>query len=870
MDGQNIGPYKIIERLGAGGMGEVYRARDERLHRDVAIKRLPEHAASDPVQRRNLLREARSAARVLHQNVAVLHDVVEDGDQLYLVMELVQGQTLRKRLVRAITLDAILDIAVQCCEGLAAAHREGIVHGDIKPDNVMVGDDGTVKILDFGVASITEVINENAETQTALASGDRSAAGGTVPFMAPEVLLGNDFDHRADIFSLGVTLYSMLTGAHPFAASTGAGTIDRILHQQPVPAAQLNPLVPDQLQPVLEKMLAKDPDERYASVEDLLVDLRAVRRGVTSPEVRAKVSSPAPASPARTNRWWLVVGVSVAASVALVALWQLRPSAGVAAPSVPARFDATDWVIAVLPAVVDDADTDTEVRALKDGLAATLTSKLTQMSRAHSLQVIPMSLIRAREVDSFGEARKELGVTLAIDFHLRRVGDRLRVNVNLIDTVAERQLDAATIDGSMADPIDLEEQVAVRALRMLRIELLPMEQGLLQAGTDEPRAHGYYLRAKGYSQEYAELQSIEAAANLLEQALRVDPDYAQAHAALGEAFWNRYRLTDEAVWVGRAAAECRTAVELAPDDGAGYRCLGTVYNGTGRAEEAAAELEIAKRLDPTNDATYIALGSAYQNQGKLDLAEATYEEAVALRAHYWGGYSWLGTFYLRQGRLAEAIDNLQQVVLLAPDSYRGYSNLGIAYYFDEDWTQARRAFERALELNPEYKSAISNLGTLFFYEGNYAASAGMFERAVASATGDYLMWGNLADAYYWADGQRDQAAAAFRHALELADERLAVNPNDGVLNANVARYYAMLGAAESAATYLGRALEQAASENEVLHAAAQIHEILGERDRALDYLRQAVAAGYQRAEIEVDPVFVELRRDGRYSDIMSD
>jgi len=183
MDGQNIGPYKVIEQLGAGGMGEVYRARDKRLHRDVAIKRLPEHAAADPVRRRNLLREARSAARISHQNVAVLHDVVEDGDQLYLVMELVQGQTLR--------LDAILDITMQCCKGLVAAHNEGVVHGDIKPDNIMVGADGSVKILDFGVASMTEAINEDTATQTELVSSSGGPTGGTVPFMAPEVLLNS-------------------------------------------------------------------------------------------------------------------------------------------------------------------------------------------------------------------------------------------------------------------------------------------------------------------------------------------------------------------------------------------------------------------------------------------------------------------------------------------------------------------------------------------------------------------------------------------------------------------------------------------------------------------------------------------------------
>jgi serine/threonine-protein kinase len=869
--------------LGAGGMGEVFRARDDRLRRDVAIKRLPARTAADPESRRDLLREARSAARISHQNVAVLHDVIEEGDDLYLVMELVEGETLRRRLERAITLDAILDIAAQCCQGLSAAHREGVVHGDIKPDNIMVGSDGTVKILDFGVASIAEPIRDDDATQTALATGPGGGAAGTVPFMAPEVLLGNEFDRRADIFSLGITLYSMLTGAHPFAANTGAGTVDKILNQHPIPVLQLNPRVPAQLLPVLEKMLSKAPEERYATADDLLVDLRTVRNRVTRPggppsapangvdgAVSGGPPSALPAAPAagaavRPQRLGLAAGVLAIAVVAVLA-WQLWPMAEVAPPVAASRFDATDWVIAVLPSDMDSADADPEMVALKEGLAATLTSKLTQLSRAHSLQVIPMSAVRARNIVGYAAARKELGVTLVVDFHMRIVGETLRVNVNLIDTAAERQLDATTIDGAVDDPITLEEQVAIRALRMLRLELAPMEQSLLAAGTDEPRAHGYFLRAMGYLQE-TDTESIDAAVNLLEQALRVDPDYASAHAALGEAFWHRYRRTDGTAWVARAAEECDAAIALNPDDGAGYRCLGTVYTGTGRAAEGAAELEHAKQLDPTDDTTYLALGNAYLSDGRIDLAEATYEEAIALRPHYWGGYNWLGVFYLREGRLAEAIDNLEQVVLLAPDSYRGFSNLGVAFYRAEDWTQARRAFERALELNPEYNSALSNIGTLYFFEGDYSASAGMYERAIEFAADDYLMWGNLGDAYFWSGAERAQVLAAFQRAIELADAQLQVNPADGGLHADVARYAAMIDADARARTHLARAMELAGDDADVLHTAAQASEMLGDREAALEYLRRAMAGGYQRAEIDMNPIFGDLREDARYADI---
>lgn len=859
--GRTIGRFEVKERLGAGGMGEVYRAHDPQLQRQVAIKQLPAEVARDDALRRQLLREARSAARIVNQRVAALYDVLEETDELFLVMEYVKGTTLRARLGDALSPHDFLDLAVQCTEGLAAAHHEGIVHGDIKPENIMIVPSGDVKLLDFGVSRWSG----SSGDATSVTTGAGGEVAGTLSYMPPELLMGRRSDHHADLFSLGVVFHEMLAGRHPFRAETPMATSDRILHEAQAPLALVNPRVSPALQSVVDKMLAKNPEARYATADDLLVDLRHLRSELTHSAIHPS-ALPRP-RPAERSPWRLLAAVAFVAVLATAA-WLGRgllpgpPTGSNILPAEAATFDASDWIIAVIAASGADA-ADPEIAAINDGLASTLTTRLTQLTRSHNLQVIPTSALRERGVDGLESARRELGVTLVLNFESRRIGDRVRINVNLVDTEALRQIDADTVDGSIEDLIALEEQVSLRALRILRVELLPMDGDLLAAGTDQPRAYAFYLRGQGYLEDRNDPANADLAIDLFEQALRVDPEYARAHAVLGRAFWLKYELTEDPAWVDRASAACRDAIALDDLAAPGHTCLGVLLNGTGRYEEAIAELEQSRRIEPTDDAVYIELGKAYLGAGQVDRAEATYEEAIAVRPHYWAGYSWLGVFYYRQGRTGEAIAAWEQSALLAPDSYRSFSNLGAAYFRAERWPDARRAFERALELNPEYSRAYGNLGVLYFYEARYDAAEPMFQRAVQAQPGNYLAHGNLADLYYWAPGKRDRAEAAYRHAIALAQQDLAVNPNDAIVHQMVARYYAMVGDEDAAHASTKTALDLAPSDVDVMQGAAQVHAVLGDNARALEYLLMAIEAGYSRAEIRVDPIFAELRQDAR-------
>ena len=451
----------------------------------------------------------------------------------------------------------------------------------------------------------------------------------------------------------------------------------------------------------------------------------------------------------------------------------------------------------------------------------------------------------------------------------RRVGDRdLRVTATLVDGGAQRQLGADTIDGTLDDLIEFEERVAQQVLGMLQVELEPIDRQALSAGTSNPAAYALFLRGQGLLADYDDPDNIESAADFFQQALRLDPTYADAHAALGTAFQRRFTDTREPVWIDRASQQCRRAQELDDQAALAHVCLGELYNSTGEPEIAIAELSRALALDPTIDVAYIELGKAYQELNKPELAEETYRDAIMTRPHYWAGHQWLGIFLLRRGRLDEAIVSLGEVVRLAPASYSGYRNLGTAHYFAENSDEARRLFERALSIRPDDERSLSNLATLYFFERRYADAARTFERAAELDDKNHLRWGNLADAYYWLPGARDRAADTYRRAIALGEAQLRINPRDVDALIDLAFYNAMLEQRDNAIAHIEKALALEASEGYVLLQAAKVYHRLGDDDTALHHLQAAVAAGYTVVEIRAAPVFDDLAGDPRFEALL--
>ncbi len=860
MIGQTVSHYKILEKLGSGGMGEVFLAEDTSLRRRVALKFLPPDKQQSETAHNRFLHEARSAATLEHANICTIHEVGAIGDKDFIVMEYVDGQTLQKRLAESpLPVADALQIALEVAEAIEEAHDKGIIHRDLKPANIMLTRKGRAKVMDFGLAKhliYPDQVDSKAETLTITNYED--TPGGTLAYMSPEQLRGESVDFRSDIFSLGVVFYEILTRLHPFRASTAIVTSDRILHEAPVPVGKLNPEVPADIERLIQRMLAKDPAERPAGMREIIDGLRAAL-----PPAYAAWHEPGGALQLLRRRWKLILAVCGIGLLLLAAgFFVLRPTVRKdIAGSVPARMH-----LAVLPFTAINATG--EAAAFSRGLTETLNARLTRVTERHSLQVVPASDIRAQDIRTPDQARRELGVNLVLEGSFQWAGDMLRVTYVLLDMITHRQLRADTITAAAADPFAIEDMVVASVLNNLDVELRPAEKNALAArGTQQPSAYDYYLRARGYLQEYQKPESIRSAIDVLQRALELDPKYGLAYAGLGEAQWLQYKQTRDAKWVEEALASCRRAVVLDADLAGGHSCLGTVFTGTGQYEQSVREFQRAVALDPTSDDAHRGLASAYEKLGMLSDAERTFRRAIDLRPQYWAGYNWLGAFYAGQGRYGEAGRQFVQVTKLAPDSFVGFANLGGIYLLDGRYAEATLMLERSVALRPT-SQAYSNLGTACFFQRKFDEAARAYQGATELDPKEWLLWGNLGDAYHMTSDKRDRAAEAYRQGLALGELQLKVNPRDVTLLGYMAYYHAMLGEKEKARECSRQALALNPGNPELLFNLGLACSQMGETVQALDYLKRALAAGYSRPTVRDTPLLDGLRAKSEFQKLL--
>lgn len=835
----------------------MYRAQDLRLMRSVAIKRLSPQLSTDPVYHTRFLKEGQRASALNDPHIAGVYDVIEENNELYLVMEYIEGATLRRRLGQPLAISEFLDIGIQCADALQVAHQKGIVHGDVKPENIMLTSMGQVKMLDFGVAR--KVINpESPETASMMTMRDTIA--GTPAYMAPEAMLAKPIDGRADLFSLGVVFYEMLGGKNPFRTDTFLGTSMRVLNETPPPIGEVNPAVPAELERLIERLLAKDPANRYPSAADLSTELRHfAEAGIKAPRwPRLRLWR-------RRYQYWALGAAAVAALAVVLGLGVHAGFINYAPkPAAPAR--AAVEQVAVLP--FQTIGGDGRLNAFADGLADTLTGKLTQLTARPSLQVYPASEVRSHDVTTVDQAQKEFGVNMVLTGSLEESGDLVRVTAVLIDAKSRQQVNSATITASMADAFGVEDQVVASAVRMLGIEPQDKERAALtEHGTDQSGAYDDYLEGIGYARQFQKPENLELAMVSFNRALKKDPKYGLAYAGLGEVYWREYEHTSDRSWVERSRAACTKAASLGNGGAEAHNCLGLLENGTGNYKGAAREFEEALKIEPTSDRGYIGLAQAQEHLGKLEEAEKTYQKAIALRPNYGPAYNWLGTFYFNRGRYDDAMRMFRAMVDLTPDAFLGYSNLGGDYVMEGHYAEAIEPLKTSIGIRPTYE-AYSNLGTAYYGLGRYAEAAGTYEQAAQLNSQQYDVWGNLGDAYYWAPGERARSAPAYKKAIELAKEQLAVNPSQPILLSYVATYEAMLGDRRAALSSLGQAFRPAPKDPELMYNGALVYEQLGEKDQALDWLAKAVAAGYPTTGLHDMPNFSSLQNDARFQKIL--
>ena len=853
--GTTIGRFAISKRLGAGGMGQVYGAEDTTLKRFVAIKRMAPQSNSSTADRKRLLKEAQRASALNHPNVGAIHDVIEHAGELWLVMEYVEGETLRQRLTRPIPADEFFAIAIQCCEGLQAAHEKGIIHGDIKPENIMLTPGNRVKILDFGVARRAWNSNPDDATKT---METMTASGGTPAYMAPEVLLQRPDDGRSDLFSLGLVFYEMLGGEQPFKTNSLATTIARIVHTEPPSLAN----VPGPLAAVISHALAKDPNLRYPTAAALLDDLRRVQQGGKPKRT--------PSSPGQFHQYRALAAL-VIALVVLAALVAYRPvqrlfrvsTANNAAS--PAGGLPQTKILAVLP--FSAANTDPKLGALGQGLVESVAGKLGKLSEDRAFEVVTPRALQEKKISSLPDAARMFGANLGLAIALEpQSAELLKVTYTLLSPQSGTALSGGALTVPTGDAFSVEQIISEGTVRLLHLQLRPEEQAALKYhGTDQATAYEYYLQAEGYLLDASKAENRDNAELMARESLKLDPNFGMAKAALGEAEWLKYTETKQKQWIAPAQAACNEAIKLGNSGAAGHVCLARIDDGTGHYAEAVAEYQLALGLEPSNEDAAVHLAGAYAHDGKITEAENAYQQAIQAHPNSRLAYNLFGVFYRERNEYDKALQMFGKVIQIAPDWYGTYVNIGAIYNDMGQYDKAIDPLKKSISIRASYPGYV-NLGMAYAGLRQWAEAVHAYQEAIKIDPQSYVTWGNLGGALYYG-GQKAQSVAPHRKAVELAGNELKVNPRDPLVLSSLAGYYSMLDDRQHALEYLKQALEYGRNDKEILLDAAGVYNQLGDTGLAIEWLGKAVQAGYTSDRIRSDPEFDNLANTAGYQQL---
>lgn len=857
MLGRKILHYKIIEKLGEGGMGVVYKAEDLKLKRNVAIKFLPSYIAQNEEDRSRFRLEAQAAASLNHPNITQIYSIEELDGEIFIVMEFIEGNELKSKTDSPYNIEQTIKIAINICSGLSAAHNKGIIHRDIKSGNIMCSEDGKVKIMDFGLAKV----QGNADITR------KGTTLGTTSYMSPEHFRGGEVDQRSDIWALGILLYEMLTGKMPFSGAYEQAVIYSILNEEPEAIIGLNEAVPLELKEIVDKCLKKNPDERYETAEELREDLENLFSGKTAGKnVKQKIDLYQKLHSGFKSK--ISYGIGAAFSIMLLTYFFILPKSNFISDYLFEKAALEKQSLLILP--FTNIGSDPKNQAYCDGLLETLTSKLTEIESIHSsLMVVPSSEVRRYAVASPGEAQKSFGVNLAVTGSLQLFDNITRLTLNLVDTKSMRQINSSVIDVNASDFIALQDNSVLNLLKMLELEINKEAEDLIKEGsTEKPGAYDFYLQGLGYLQRYEKEENLDFAEELFYSAIEEDSLYALAYGALGETYWRKYELLKDVTYISLAELLCKKAFNIDPNLAQANRTLGMIGIGTGEFVSAIQYFEKAIEIEPKNAYSYGGLAKAYESMNLLDQAEETYKRAIKLKPGYWAGYNDLGVFYFSHNQLQKAIKEFTRVTILTPDNYKGYNNLGGVYYRQEEWLKAREMFEKSFAINRSY-SVASNLGTLYYLEGNFEEAINKYNLAIELNDRDYTMWGNLGSALYWSNSERGAAEKAFKRAIRLAEKKIEINPDDPEVLSHLGGYYSMLGEKDLTIRYLKKAIKLAPDNSEVMYLSAASYERIGNREEAVKWLKRSIDNGYSRAEIFLQPEFQALLGDKRFQTTFS-
>jgi eukaryotic-like serine/threonine-protein kinase len=718
--GETVAHYRILSLLGKGGMGQVYLAEDTKLDRHVALKVLPPEVAADTDRMRRFVTEAKSASAVRHANVAHIYDVGQENGIHFIAMEFIEGETLADRLQKTEPpLSFVLETATQIADALDEAHSTGIVHRDLKPANLMMTRREQVKILDFGLARVQHT--PTSEQNTQLSTHSYTTPGvvmGTVPYMSPEQVLGKTVDHRSDLFSFGVILYQMLTRRLPFSGNSSPELMDSILHKTAEPLSRFNYDVPQELERIVRKCLEKNPEDRYQSAKDLLVDLRAVKRDTQS----ATIAKTKPVDQSRNRLRLILVAIILLIAAAVVFLFVIPKDNQVRS-------------IAVLP--FENISNDSDIEYLKEGIPESLINRLSQIPELMVIARTSSFAYKTNPVD-IRKVGHELNVQSVLTGRILQHGDSLSLSVELVDAQTNRQIWGEKYNERLSDIMALQEDLAKTIVETLRVKLTgEQKQQLSKTYTQNSEAFKLYLQGR-YHWNKATDEGNRKAIVLFNQAIEQDPSFALGYAGLADAYG--LAMGDANIPPGEAS---RQALDAA---------------------QKAIQLD-PSLVEPRTVEAVVAMYYEYD----FKKSEEKFKQAIAMNPNYaiaHHQYAWHLTF---RGRFDEAIAEYKKAQQLDPLSVFINIDLNVPYVCSGRYAEALAAAKKAKELDPNFWIVDFVYGFIYNIKEDYSLAIQSLQRA-AELDHSPIILGMLGSAYARA-GQRKQAEDLLAELQRISSKR---------------------------------------------------------------------------------------------------